>query len=361
MICTVLKDNRSGMAVLITLTVITLLLATAMELNRKAGSSIEKTAVTRDFIVMDHMAASAIEAGMGLLVKDKKASGEVDSLQEEWADPTIISELMDGIPFEDGAVALAIMDELSRIQVNAIVKFPEGRETQMAQYNMWLEFLGYAKLFAEGLDDDDTSASALASSIKDWIDSGDDDAIEGVSGAESDYYQDLEMPYSCPNGPIRDLNEMLLIKGMAKFLDVLGGIEMVRRYMTVHGMTDADGKKFTYPGRININTAEVAVIAALLKGEDKMFAQDIVDYRDEQSEGQFVHQDLANPAWYKQAPGLGDVTIEPELITTQSDFFRLEATAELHKQQRRTVAVVKREKDTESGKYYCRILSWTTE
>ena len=43
---------------------------------------------------------------------------------------------------------------------------------------------------------------------------------------------------------------------------------------------------------------------------------------------QYVH-DLSNPDWYKEVPGLSDVEIAPELITTSSDIYRITATAQL--------------------------------
>ncbi len=48
----------------------------------------------------------------------------------------------------------------------------------------------------------------IINSLKDWLDSGDDDAITGLSGAESDYYEGLEPPYSCKNGPMDNLGEV---------------------------------------------------------------------------------------------------------------------------------------------------------
>jgi general secretion pathway protein K len=361
-----LLRDRNGIAVLITLTVLALLVVTAMELNRKAVSSVEYTGAVRNRVILASMASSGIRLGMGLLVKDKNETGEVDSLQEEWADAGILEELVQEFSFEEGAVTLAISDELSRIQINALVAFPEGQASREPQVRMLERLVGYVKAEADGLDDDDTAPTALSSSIKDWIDRGDNDAISGVSGAESDYYQGQDPPYACPNSPIRHINELLLIKGWQKLVDAVGGISLMAQYMTVHGMTDQDGKKYTFPGRININTAEAPVLAALMPDSEKVvqafqLAQDLLAYRDETADGQFLHQDLKDVKWYQKAPGLADITIEPELLTTQSDFFRVVATAELHASKLTTTAVVKREKEKKTGKWRCRVLSWTSE
>jgi general secretion pathway protein K len=51
----------------------------------------------------------------------------------------------------------------------------------------------------------------IVASIQDWIDTDDNPHI---GGAESDYYGGLKPPYLAKNGPIDDLSELLLIKGI---------------------------------------------------------------------------------------------------------------------------------------------------
>jgi len=360
-----LVKNDRGVAIIITLTVVALLLTTAFELNRKAGASVEFAGVTRDRVIISYMTSSGIHMGMALLMRDKNEGGnkQVDSLQEDWADPEFVAEALLDIPFEDGTLSVSISDELGRIQANALLKYPGGREVNPVQERMWERFLGYLNFINPSeSSDDDTSPTAIINSVRDWLDFGDDDAITGVTGAESDYYQDLDIPYSCRNGPMAHIEELLLIKGVPDLVANVGGFEMIEGLLTVHGMTaDESGKKFTFPGKININTADLYVLAAMLPQEDAPFAQEIIDYREEMTDGNYTHQDLSNPTWYKNAGGLGDVTIEEGLITTSSDFFRITATAELNKVKSSAAAIVFREKDKKTGKTICRVLSWEAE
>lgn len=353
------QKKNQGIALIITIAVITLLISTTMELNRRAGDAAEFTGVTRDRLKLSHMTSSGVHMAMALLLKDKK-DGEVDSLQEEWADKESIADLLGDIPFSEGALTVEIQDELSKIQVNALVKFPDGKDFNQDQMNMWERFVGY--ITSGQVEDDDTSASAIVNSLKDWLDSGDDDAITGVNGAESDYYNGLEPPYVCKNGPIDHVDELLQVKGVSKLVESFGGWEMLSQYLTVYGMeTEATGNKFTFPGKININTAELAVIAALLQVNDLPLAQEIVGYREEMTaEGKYLNDlSLSGADWYKKAPGCSALTIEPNLITTKSNFFRIIATGELNNVKMVTVAVVERE--NKSGKNACRVLSWQTE
>jgi len=74
------------MALLITLSVITVLIAASLELNRRARVSVFSAAATRDRHTLSTMALSGINLAMAVLVKDKMES-EIDSIQENWADP----------------------------------------------------------------------------------------------------------------------------------------------------------------------------------------------------------------------------------------------------------------------------------
>ena len=105
---------------------------------------------------------------------------------------------------------------------------------------------------------DTTEVDAIADSIIDWRDTDD---LHRLNGAEEDYYRSLDRPYSCKDGPLDSLEELLLIKGMKK--EYLAGskkeegaeeekaYEGVEKYFTVYGTNG-----------ININTASRAVLEA---------------------------------------------------------------------------------------------------
>ena len=62
-------------------------------------------------------------------------------MQEDWADPDKVNSMLEAIPFEDGKLEVKISDERSRIQVNALVKFPEGHEFNEKQRQLWERLL----------------------------------------------------------------------------------------------------------------------------------------------------------------------------------------------------------------------------
>ena len=351
--------DNSGMALLITLTVITLLVAVTLELNRRARATVHAAAETRDRLVISEMLASGVHAAMAMLAEDKKNS-EIDSVQEDWADPEKVSAMLESVAPEEGKLTVAISDERSRIQVNALVNFPQGREFQIPQPTLWNRYLKFAFLAYE-LEAESDQINTIINSMKDWLDSGDDDAITGLSGAESDYYQDLDPGYPARNGPFTDLSELMQVKGMMpEFFYGNEELPGLSNYLTVGVMTPNQQGRFTFDGKININTADLPVLAALLNEEYRELAEAIYDYRMAKADETFLH-DLSGSTWYQDVPGAGDIEIDPATITTKSDFFRIDAQASLHEVNMTASVLIKREKNKENDGIMCRVLSWTQE
>ena len=133
-------NNNRGIALLVTLTVVTVLISVALALNRQIRTDVITGRVVGDRLALRHMAEAGIQAGMAILIIDKKES-VIDSIQETWADPEYIKEALAALNFDDGNLEIAIQDELGRIQVNALVKYPKGREFNPPQYRLWIRFL----------------------------------------------------------------------------------------------------------------------------------------------------------------------------------------------------------------------------
>ena len=78
--------NNRGIALLITISVTTILVAAALEYNRRARFQVVSTSAVRDRLTLSYVASSGIHVAMALLIQDKGKS-QFDSLQEDWANP----------------------------------------------------------------------------------------------------------------------------------------------------------------------------------------------------------------------------------------------------------------------------------
>jgi type II secretory pathway component PulK len=272
-----------------------------------------------------------------------------DSLDQAWATgsgflgPTNnpIAYVQNPFPLGHGSVSWKITDLESKFNINS----PEPILQQVLPQALTLMGVSPGE------------ATPIVNSILDWLDPDDQTHVEG---AETSYYQGLTPPYLAKNGPIDDISELLLIKGVTPTI-YYGGIAtnfqanyFSRRLnpfdqsasiasMITVGLTNL----FTplSDGKININTATAEVLQ-LIPGVDAMGAEAIVSGR----------QGLPDP----MAPGLlgpyrnvGDVVRMPtvpralvgqlqQYCDVRSRTFRVDVTATLNSYTRYFTAVLGR-------------------
>ena len=154
-------------------------------------------------------------------------------------------------------------------------------------------------------------------------------------GAESSYYQSLEKPYACRNGPIRYIEELLLIKGVTpQLLFGSGEDKGLVDFLTVYGDD----------GRININTAALK----LIKSVNEMISDELVEKLDEYRKDPGNKDNLEQPGWYRAIGGWpGDIEINEEMLTTKSTYFKITAIGEFDTLSRHLVAIAERVSESE--------------
>jgi general secretion pathway protein K len=191
-------------------------------------------------------------------------------------------------------------------------------------------------LSSEQFDLDPEKVSSLIDTIKDWIDL--DNEVTGF-GAENEYYQGMEKPYSCKNAPLELLEELLLIKGVTRNL-FYGTKEKpgISYYLTTHG-----------DGKININTADPLVLRSLSDQMDQEMVEEMLAYREDKK------NNLKDPEWYQKVSGMSQITIDPDLVTTSSALFEIKSEGFKEAMVKLVTGMVERSKDT------LRILSWKIE
>ncbi|MFH1984355.1 MAG: general secretion pathway protein GspK [Pseudomonadota bacterium] len=353
--CNGVAANDRGIALLVTLAFIAVAVAIGLQAHRAARAALSLAAVSRDRDALTQMAASGVQTAMAILIDDRLAN-DIDGPTDAWASPQAVEAVTAALPFETGQVTVRITDERSRIQLNALVEFPEGRQFNEPQRLLLTRFLENWQATHDMAEPVDTTT--VVNALKDWLDSGDDDATTCLTGAEAEYYRD-QSPATVPaNGPLHHTGELAGVRGVTRELMTgAGEAGGIFPFVTVFGATSADGGRFGFDGKININTADAAVIAGLLDEDLRDLAGAITEYRAVLAAGGHV-ETLADPTWYKQAPGCGDITIDPALVTLSSDVFRIESTARSGAMRAVAGAVVARYRHEATGQWDCRILFW---
>jgi general secretion pathway protein K len=343
-------DRERGIALLMTLAFIALAISLAVATNRQSRLAIEDTDAVRNRLVTEQMAAAGVHGAMAILVQDRYDS-ETDHLKETWADPEKLKEALQAVTFEDGRLEVHITDEMARIQINALVDFPESRRFNPLQQQIMERAIDKIR---QGLElQSDLSAADMVNAIKDWLDTGDDDAITGLNGAESDYYQGLDPPYKARNGPMAHIGELARIKGISP--DIFQGRPGqvgLRDLVTVYGATLVDGR-FVFKGQINLNTVSQNVLEAMVPPESSDLAEAFIQYR-----GEAEALVLEGQNWYQDVPGAAGLELNDDRITLTTNIFRIRASASRNGFQRTVNAVVERLMASDGKGWTCRILAW---
>ena len=388
-------DGDEGVALLVTLALIAVLLTASLELARQAGHAALLSRRNADALQAEVIALSGIEVAKLILVRDAEL-GDTDSLQETWADPDQISLILSLMGISPENLDLTISDELGKIQVNALLNYFPGHERNEDQALMWERFLNLMISVDKSVDERDPME--IINALKDWLDSDDDDAITGLSGAESAYYEGLTPKILCPNRPMDRIEALYMVKGVPRNLiqpkeegsilntlfsekngsmaqrvdggelpETLNGSSQppivdqdpLDTLFTVYGMEreKRDTGRYSWPGRININTADTLVLAALLPVGMENQAAELASYRMEKGERDQIFTNSLDREWYKQVIELSDEDQKgfERLIRYDTFLFRVEVTAIQNEAVFSITAILRREKHKD-GTWQCNIV-----
>jgi general secretion pathway protein K len=291
-------------------------------------SDVYAAANLRDGIKLSYVAKSGFNYALAVLRQDT-AEGDADSLQEAWADPKTLSADSASL-FDEGRFEVQILDHSARIQINRLVDDQQPQQFVPAQKDLWKGFLTQFDL-------EDDEVENIINAIKDWIDSDSTDTDE-FARAENTYYKGLQTPYECKNGPIKFLEELLLVKGITKEL--------------FYGTQERPGiANFLSPygdGVININTADPVVLKGLSTEITDDMVENMLEYRNDKD------KDLSAINWNERV-GVSDVPVESSLLATSSTHFEITSGGFKGAMAKQVTGMVKR---TEEG---FEILSWKIE
>jgi general secretion pathway protein K len=248
---------KKGSILIITLWVLSILAIFAIGLARNASGQLRLSAHLQDRLKAYYLAQAGVERA--ILELEADANPDYDSLNENWANN---EEFFKQIPLGDGYFTVSyslqqavqqesgqeqsqltlygVMDENSKININKV-------PVQILQ-----------TLLEQAAAVETEEAADIANAIMDWRDV---DVITSPGGAEDNYYEHLDKPYSCKDGQLQVLQELLLVKGMTQEI-----YTQLEPFITIYG-----------EGQVNINTVDAATLVALGLSSD--LAQRIIEFR----------------------------------------------------------------------------------
>ncbi len=321
-------SNQSGLALVLTLLIISFLVAVTVQLMITIDRQVSVSTAQLEQVRLDNMVWAGLSLARAALFADQEENS-FDSLQDSWASLNGDGDAVKALS-KDVDLVLSVTDLSGRLQVNAL-----GDTTKQHYREIWRRFFLSGR-FAIASEEE---AESLLDALGDWIDQDDN---EREQGAEEQYYRSLNPSYSCRNGQMTYPEEILLVKGMTSQI-VYGDQdhEGIIDYITVMG---DDGK-------INLNTAPLPVLAAFSVETTEEIAENLMEFRTDQR-----HKEaLATTDWYQQVRGIPN-DVDADVLTVKSTYFRVSASATINQYNRTGTGILRRDENQEQT-----ILLWKTE
>ncbi len=329
------KEERSGIALIIVMIVIVVLgiLAGGFAYSMKVETKLAANSGSDGDLEL--LGRSGVELARYVLGQQLgiPQEGAYDALTQKWAggpggtNDDILADIdLDHNELGQGSFSVKIKDLERKFNINF------ANEEMLHQA---LQLVGA----------DAASLSTVTDSIMDWIDRDNDARI---SGAETEDYLRLVPghPYRAKNGPIDDISELLLVKGMTKELywgfsanpgapaaDTSMASSMGLSSGSPVGLYDL----FTSmsAGPVNVNTASAEVLQ-LIPGLDPGMAQAIISERS--------NLPFDNIGLLASVPGMSPDVVRAVSgrLGVRSVNFEVEVTARIGRAERKYVALIHR-------------------
>lgn len=284
--------KRNGTILIFTLWILVVLTLFAVSLGQRASLEVKMAQYHKDKLKAGVLAKAAMERCIWEKQKDKTT--QVDTLNESWSNNEAVfkdfrlteektKETFSASYELESDTFYGMQDEQSKININAV---------EWEVLKRLLESCGIEQ------------AEDVAVSVLVWCGKI---ISPAVVEEEKDYYRSLDLPYECPQAPLKSIPELLLVRRMTpeilygKDKDDDGKISPDERgivpYITIYG-----------PGSVNINTASGKVLFALI-GDDTL-VEVITAYR-KGADGEIgTEDDLA-------------FSVVAEALTVDTDFFNV--------------------------------------
>ena len=244
------KNNEQGIVLVVVIIIVAILTIVVADLIYFTQIDREISTNTVDEIKARYIAKSGVHVAAGTL----KAQ-PLEDLDEITSTLSLEGENSRGFwainvpffPVGDGSVSVTVVDERSKINLNALVDPSTNRIDQQVLKEL-------RELF-RFLEVDESNSERFISSLINWTDK----KIEGAQndqdsgGANSGFYASLDKSYSIKDGPLDSVQEIRLIDGMDdEFYNI------IKDYVTVYPRDK----------KVNFSTAPKVVIMAAVKASN---------------------------------------------------------------------------------------------
>jgi general secretion pathway protein K len=338
-----IPNNRSGIALIIVLLVIVVLgiLAGGFAYSMKVETTLARHATFSTDL--DWAGRTGVEVAKWVLSQSMTApQGPIGSFKREWGDLGATNDILAAVDLKNYQMG----DALLSIDIKDL--------DRKFNINVADEIILRQAMTLIGVDA--AASSTIIGSILDWRDP---DSNTHLSGAESDYYEGLDPPYFAKDGPIDDLTELLLVRGVTPAMywgSGGGGVPTVSNRQG-SGLKRSVFDEPTYAvglvdlftpissRLVNMNTASATVLQ-IFPDIDENLAQAIIARRagPDGQDGTDDDMPFRSPAEIGTIAGMSPVAVQAlgRYFTTRSLCFEVHISVDMRGTKREYVAILRR-------------------
>ncbi|MDB6056007.1 MAG: exported protein of unknown function [Verrucomicrobiales bacterium] len=347
-----LRNRQKGIALIIVMVVIIVIsvIAAGFAYSMKVEMTLARN--SNNDADLEWLGRSGIELARYVLALQTREpnANNFESLNQKWAggpmatNEDLINVEMTNHELGDGVFSVKITDLERKFNIN----LADQTVFQQAMTVMGVEA---------------TEAGAISDAVLDWRDLDDDPHL---NGAESDYYTSLPVPYLAKNGPIDEITELLMIKGITP--EIFWGPGKTNEWDRMAAQSTAGGPQAIPDvtaatnsfgmvdlfetlgsGRININTAPAGVMQ-LIPGLTPTMALAVIQHRagidgmdgtEDDMPFRSVNE-LSAVAGFGGAGGGAGTAQLSRYFDVRSHTFKVEVDAEVRGTKRHFVGIVRR-------------------
>ncbi len=232
----IIHGKQSGVALITALLIVAIVTVSAIAMSTRQQLDIRRTA---NILQSDQAYVFALGGEAFALQVLAKDNPKVDHREEDWATQ------LPPMPFQGGILQFSVDEMNSRFNLNNLVKDGKRSENDVERFIQLINILKEKDEVNEEFKQ--VFSNDLANAVVDWLDTN-TDAEPG--GAEDNDYLDRERPYRTANKLMVSPSELLLVKGFTPEV-----YKAIQPYVAA------------LPGRtkINVNTAKIEVLQAMFE------------------------------------------------------------------------------------------------
>ncbi|MGZ8267264.1 MAG: type II secretion system minor pseudopilin GspK [Burkholderiales bacterium] len=288
--------RQRGAALIMALLVVAFAATLAASMLSRQDLWVRQIEAQRDLGQARWITTAAIDWARAVLAYDARTSS-FDHTAEPWATNVPPTKV------EEGEVAGSVSDESAKWNLNNMLRDGQISPSEMAVFARLLSAL--------------QMPSSLAAALADWLDP---DSESSPGGAEDEYYLSLSPPYRTAAQRLADVDDLLRVRGFDA-----DTVERLRPYVTALPRQNA----------VNLNTASVSVLAALLPKLSLTQVRRFVEQRD-----RTPLRNVGDLGLY--IPG-AELPAEAAAIDTRSTYFRVRVHARYRRAGTVTEALLERQ------------------